>query len=447
MPARAFSFYGNALVLTRPSHTRPALCGEPALYRCLNPLESAGLSGNGAIGARSTMQPIANQKAYPLPSWAIIPPAIYLFILPFAYTIGLRWSALVLGVVVAIRYRSVASGLTIPCKLPIILWITVAGMSLLWAINFEYSLGQFRVDVLYALGSFLVLFTLTASRREFFILIWSIWAGAVVISGFAVYFQVIYGEWVPSYQNFFGEFTSCMLMSISVIPLLLLDQGHMRRNTIAVVFAITLIAVACFFAHQRMFWIALAAMSSVASFMYFPFAPRRARALIIAGGTLLIAISILGYVTVSNMRGNKLETDPRPAIWARALENIKEKPFTGAGFGREVYRPRYLPLSRPGEGLQHAHNIFLSYADQMGIQGSIALAILFSALLYRFFKFTKLTDIGGKAVGIAGAALVVGTVARGMTDMHFSREVTLFFWANTGLLLGYGGRVIRTTSA
>jgi hypothetical protein len=34
-----------------------------------------------------------------------------------------------------------------------------------------------------------------------------------------------------------------------------------------------------------------------------------------------------------------------------------------------------------------------------------------------------------------------------MTDMHFSREVTLFFWANTGLLLGYGERLAQGKSA
>jgi O-antigen ligase len=371
---------------------------------------------------------------------------VYLFILPFAHTISIRWTALVFGIVATIRYRSVATVPKIPCKLPITLWVVVASMSLVWAIDFQYSFGQFRIDVLYAVATFLVFFILTAGFRELGVLLWSLWASAIVISTIAIIIQIRYGAWIAGYQNFFGEFTSCMLMSISIIPmLLLLDREHRTRSITAILVAMIMIVIACFFARQRTFWIALVVMIALTGFMYFPFASRRARILIAIGTVMLVVTSALGFLAVSKMRKVDIESDHRPVIWAQALKNIHEHPFTGGGFGREVYKPRYLPLSRPGlETLPHSHNVFLSYAEQMGIQGTVALITLFLALLVRFVRFSRLNDVNIRAVGIAGAALVVSTVVRGMTDMHFSREVTLFFWANIGMLLGYGERVARS---
>jgi len=178
--------------------------------------------------------------------------------------------------------------------------------------------------------------------------------------------------------------------------------------------------------------------------MYFPFASRQGRIVISIAGVILVVTSILGFWVVSELRGAAIANDLRPAIWGRTLENISKKPFTGVGFGREIYKSEYMPLSRSGEGLTHAHNIFLSYADQMGIQGSLTLAILFAAFILKFVRFSRFNDASAKAVGISGAALIVGTVAKGMTDMHFAREVTLFFWAIIGVLLGFGERVVRS---
>jgi O-antigen ligase len=154
----------------------------------------------------------------------------------------------------------------------------------------------------------------------------------------------------------------------------------------------------------------------------------------------MLALGTAGFIFASARPGlNPESEDPRLAIWKQAFQDISEKPFSGAGFGREVYKQRYKALM-PGKSLYHAHNIFLSYGEQMGLQGIALLVILFLALLWEFVRLWKVGDPLTRNVGIAGAALVVGVIVKSTTDTHFGREVTLYFWAIVGMLLGFGRR-------
>jgi O-antigen ligase len=375
-----------------------------------------------------------------LPLWAVIPPAFYLFILPFAHTISVRWIALGLGVVAAIRHHSVTDVPKIPCVLPIVLWLIVATLSLIWADHFGYSFAEFRIDVLYALAGFLVLFTLTESEREFWILLRSILVGACVISAIAIASYLQHDDWVPGYQNFLGQFSSCMLMAIAVIPLAVSEKGERGKKLLAVTVALTLVFAAGLCTRSRMFWISALSMALVAGTMYAWKKALKVRIAVAAGLLLILAVVTAGFIFASARPGLNAESeDPRLIIWKQALQDISEKPFTGAGFGREVYKDRYEGLML-GKGLYHAHNIFLSYGEQMGLQGIASLVILFLALLAEFVRLWKVDDPLTRNVGIAGAALVIGVIVKSTTDTHFGREVTLYFWAIIGMLLGFGRR-------
>ncbi len=375
-----------------------------------------------------------------LPFWAIIPPAAYLFVLPFAHTIAIRWIALGLCAVIAIRYRAYLGVPRVPCFFPIALWVVIAASSLIWARNPVYSFAEFRIDVLYAVGGFLVLFVLTHSEKVFYILLHSILVGAFAISVISIVSFLRYGKWVDGYQNFLGEFSSCMLMAIAVIPLALLDQHHRRWKVRAVTITLVVVIAASLCAMSRMFWISASAMALVAGFMYAVGNSSANRTNVTIGLLLVATVGIAGFVVSSLRPERDLNTpDPRLAIWHQSVQNISEKPFTGAGFGREVYKERYEALM-PGKGLYHAHNIFLSYGEQMGLQGTVILMVLFIALLVTFFRLWKTGDRVARNIGIAGTALVVGVIIKSTTDTHFGREVTLYFWAIVGMLLGFARR-------
>jgi O-antigen ligase len=382
----------------------------------------------------------ASHKPSRLPFWAVIPPAVYLFILPFAHTIAVRWVALGLGIVAAIRYQPVTGVPRMPCILPITLWLIVAASSLAWAEDFGYSFGEFRIDVLYALAGFVVLFILTESERELRILLRTILLGAFIISAVAVASYLQHDDWIDGYQNFLGEFSSCMLMAIAVIPLVATEKAGQRKKLLAVTVALAMVFAAGLCARSRMFWISAFSMGLVAGTMYAWGKPMKMRIAVVLGLLLMLAIGTAGFIFASARPGLSPDSkDPRLAIWNQAFQNISEKPFSGAGFGRQVYKDRYKALM-PGKGLYHAHNIFLSYGEQMGLQGIVSLVILFLALLVVFFRLWKEDDPLTRNVGIAGTALVIGVIVKSATDTHFGREVTLYFWALVGMLLGFGRR-------
>ena len=381
-----------------------------------------------------------SHKPARLPWWAVIPPAVYLFILPFAHTIAIRWVALGVGIIVAIRYLPTTGAPKTSAFLPIALWVTVATTSLVWAEDFYYSFGEFRIDVLYALTGFFVSFILTESEREFRILLWSILVGAFTISAIAVTSYLQNDEWMAGYQNFLGEFASCMLMAIAVIPLVATEQAKRERNLLAITVALVVVFSAGLCTRSRMFWISAFSVVIVAGTMYAWEKPIKVRMAVAMGLLLMLAIGTAGFMFASASRGLSTDSkDPRLAIWNQAFQDISERPFSGAGFGREVYKDRYMALM-PEKGLYHAHNIFLSYGEQMGIQGIVCLVVLFVALLLEFFRLWKEDDSLTRNIGIAGAALITGVIVKSATDTHFGREVTLYFWAIVGMLLGFGRR-------
>ena len=203
-----------------------------------------------------------------LPWWAVIPPAVYLFILPFAHTIAIRWVALGVGIIAATRYLPTIGAPRTSAFLPIALWVTVATTSLVWAKDLYYSFGEFRIDVLYALAGFFVSFILTESEREFRILLRSILVGAFTISAIAVTRYLQNDEWVASYQNFLGEFSSCMLMAIAAIPLVATEKAKRGMKLLAVTVALAVVFSAGLCTRSRMFWISAYSMALVAGTMY-----------------------------------------------------------------------------------------------------------------------------------------------------------------------------------
>jgi O-antigen ligase len=85
----------------------------------------------------------------------------------------------------------------------------------------------------------------------------------------------------------------------------------------------------------------------------------------------------------------------------------------------------------------HPHNLFLNYGIAMGIPGMIAMVLLFSALLRKFWELSRADDRIVAMAGICGVLLVIGVVARNLTNDFFQRDLALLFWSIAGMLLGY----------
>jgi hypothetical protein len=101
---------------------------------------------------------------------ALWPAAIFLFILPFTHTVALRLSSLAIAAAIAfITWRSHPTP-PIPFKLPLLLWAGMALLSLSWALDPAYTLGEIKNEIGYTMLAFFTFYNLTQGERE-----WKLW--------------------------------------------------------------------------------------------------------------------------------------------------------------------------------------------------------------------------------------------------------------------------------
>ena len=158
---------------------------------------------------------------------------------------------------------------------------------------------------------------------------------------------------------------------------------------------------------------------------------------------LLVAVPVATMMFASAQRfgatssfGPSVADDPRLANWVQVLDRIAQAPITGHGFGRGMMAKVFPEMWNRPDMFWHAHNLVLDYGIQLGIPGLVAILGLFGALLGHWMRLARSSDALVRAIGIAGVLLVVAVFARNMTNDFFQRDLSLLFWALTGLLAG-----------
>jgi O-antigen ligase len=209
-----------------------------------------------------------------------------------------------------------------------------------------------------------------------------------------------------------------------------------RTAVVLCVFAIALAALTM----QRAVWPVLAFQALLGLFV-----ASRAGLIALDRRMLFLAIGCVALVAIVGLLANQrvrygdapneqvqLSNDVRLKFWPKVAARIAEHPLTGTGFGRGVIRKAYPDLTPPeAPALWHAHNVFLNYGLQAGIPGVLALAALFAGFGFLFWR----ASIGPQAwAGIAGLLLVGGVLLRNQANDFFVRDMSLLFWALTGLL-------------
>jgi len=191
---------------------------------------------------------------------------------------------------------------------------------------------------------------------------------------------------------------------------------------------------------QRAFWLvfglqALCALYLLRARGFVAISARRLQAI----GAAAVIVSALAMVGATATRATVSWTDdPRVTTWPAVAERILQHPLAGKGFGRQTMKNAYPDLvSQKYPLFWHPHNLLLNYGIAMGIPGMIAIALLFLLLLRRFVQLSRAEERVSAMAGICGVLLVVGVVARNLTNDFFQRDLALLFWAVAGMLLGY----------
>ena len=96
----------------------------------------------------------------------------------------------------------------------------------------------------------------------------------------------------------------------------------------------------------------------------------------------------------------------------------------------------WYPVHIVDQSILHAHNIVLSYAEQMGLPGLLVVFAIFGGLALRFFRRISDLDPYRASLATLGLALVAGVFVKNNLDIFFTRHNLLLFFLCCGLLLG-----------
>jgi O-antigen ligase len=380
----------------------------------------------------------------------MLAPMVLLAILPFSHTVALRLACLFVAVATAAYSWRRLDVPRFPCLLPIAFWAIVACASLFTAVDYAYTLGEIKTEVLYSLLAFVAFFALTRDTARLRLALLALAAGFAVfalaaLAGYAWLRDWPLGKW-------YGEpapMTNYLVMAAPIVSLgaFLWLPRHWKHALAAIAVLGMVLGV---LSGQRAIWLAFAVQALIACVWIWRTGLLPDNRLRLGAAALLVVLVPLGglYATerlrTSTQPWAAMERDLRPQVMKRVVLRIFETPLTGAGLGRKVLLKAHPDLIPPTNNLfWHAHNTVLNYGLSAGVPGMIAIVVLFAAFARRFWSLAVGTDPALRALGLAGTLMIAGMFTRNMFNDFFVRDGSMLFWAVSGALLGYALRPER----
>ncbi|MCB2185090.1 MAG: O-antigen ligase family protein [Deltaproteobacteria bacterium] len=336
---------------------------------------------------------------------------------------------------------------------PLAALVLVAALSLLTAVDFSYSLKEFRGELLKGV---LVFFTgvYFIQDEEHLSQAWAaLVAGAVLMGAAGIYFFFADGGSLAGHQEMraaslhygyqaFGTYL------VTVWPFLLLGlrQAQSRKVRAVVGAALALCFFSAYLTYSRAVWCSVLVESCLVAVLL---TVHRKRAAAVALGAGLVLLGLLTLLPGSRHgeTWSKAWHNPESMggtggdlvqVWSFALGKIEEHPFRGIGLGRHSFSkafPEFRATHQPL--LWHAHNTFLDLALQLGVQGLVVALWMLGVFLWELWPQAP-PERRQVWAGYTTAALVmvVGFTVRNLTDDFFTDDSALMFYLLTGLALG-----------
>lgn len=358
----------------------------------------------------------------------------YLFVLPFGHVTALRSIALALALTAAVGLWASRAPRLIPLLPVFAVWLAAAALSLFTTRDLDASLSAISSDVLRSFLVFFVFYTLTLHLPAYRTWVAATALGFALLSGLAVVSFLEHGKWVSYYVPLLGDFATS---AVTVLPLL---AGYVvlaprdRRLAAIVVVALAAILAGGYVTFSRAFWLSMICGTGLAALLYV----RRSSRLDARWSAVAVLVSIAALALaafVSSQRGRDLtHFDDRLPIYTAVAKKIVTNPLTGTGYGHETDKPWYEAVL-PGTSIFHPHNVVLSYLDQMGVFGLIALVAIFGMPT---FVFARHLGDASREAGIAaacGLVLLAIVFVKNTLDYFFLKQNLWLFFAHLGIYL------------
>ena len=387
-------------------------------------------------------------------NFVYLAPGVFLFILPFAGTVALRLTTLAVAAIIAIFVWRNTSPPPIPCKPSIALWILVALLSLIWALELKYSIGEIKNEIGYTMIAFLTFYGLTQGAHQ-----WRVWNMALLLGFLALSATATYyfpqGWFAYSAGRHAGSGSvSTYVVLVSPLLFMAMEKSISKPAWRFPTCGLLVFGLADgYMSMNRAFWFALPIAAIAYTGLRLFRHTDRARALkltvvvsltmLLLGGMLLFAVIGSRFSTGTSV-GASLEViarDPRLELWGFTLRHIWSHPFIGSGFGIGSSHAVLAAQNFEDPQLWHAHNTLLNYGLQLGIPGMLAALFLFFLIAWEYIILYRSDDDTCSTLGAAGLAMLAGVLCKSMTDVPIGRHNALLFWSLTGMILGYGRRI------
>jgi len=332
-----------------------------------------------------------------------------------------------------------------PADIPILLFTMVAGLSLITAVDFHYSLEEYTGEWLTGV----VLFYLVVNNfreEQMKYLLGALLLGNLLMVTYGIYdffhrggLLFDYGVRAGSLHSGPGTFSTYL---VTVLPYLLVAVFQARKISLRLMIMALILGnlFALYLTHMRGVWIAVAVPLFWVGWRFLPKAAFLISVALVVVLILLFAPSkVIRHQTPLTATGSPLASiETGRARWELTkfcLEKIKENPFRMIGFGRRSFVKKYKEfyLQYKGAQLWHAHNTFLDIALQTGIQG----LAFFCFLLYKLLRYTyggaSLENSPWRRWYLLGTFMMIVTFfVRNLSDDFFVDDSALLFWFLSG---------------
>jgi O-antigen ligase len=238
-----------------------------------------------------------------------------------------------------------------------------------------------------------------------------------------------------------SQWLSCFLvMGIPVLLLGALCEERGWRRTLYLS-AIGISGVALFLVHTRSAWVAVMTQG------LFYGALRLTRSWIVSGIAVFLAVGLLiVFLAIPGQHRELVSsskfTSPSSMLlrfntWDLAIDDIREHPLTGIGYGKASFQ-----LKHPNLGKRyhtHIHNFFLSSTVQVGIPGFLFIAWIFWVVLHKSYEWrTRFFDQYLGNLSLVVFLMTVGLLVRILFDDMLIGNVVYLYMLLVGVCFSLG---------
>ena len=335
------------------------------------------------------------------------------------------------------------------------IWLIISLLSTKWTVDLEITKKSIWRDAVKGILAFWICYISAYKvlpRSPFQI---GVTLSCIIFSTIALFDFSIYKTWQAPHSPPRYDISVTLLAYLSILFLSTKSKEHsyFKIKCISTWIAICLALITGILSGSRSFVLAIILGFLLIQIIHYSIKVKNSAKFFRQGafffGTLSLTLVI--YSQFNNQR-DLVHIDDRKVLYTAVLENAMNSPWTGSGFGHEINQKWYKETFEEKIGYEvlstatHAHNIFLSYFEQLGLPGVLLIVMLFYGLIQPCYSAVRSSSPDLQRLGCAGLLLILGTFISNTFNFYFARHHLLFFMGLCGILHGWINRANLTAT-